>query len=183
MSWWASTGQTTRRHTPSNRRPWGTSSATGAWSFSLRLRDANSAIGRSVNTFVAPATYSTTTLAKGSSIASFAASVKLVAVKTFSTAMRAKLAFRSRLKGTICTIQAQRFVSLAHAAWKKWAWRWRWDADTKCIENASINSHWQTKRVHCAKPLIEGEAGLKCSKQIACEVLSTKLRYMKSLQW
>ena len=161
MSWWASTGQTTRRHTPSNRRPWGTSSATGAWSFSLRLRDANSAIGRSVNTFVAPATYSTTTLAKGSSIASFAASVKLAAVKTFSIAIHARLAFRSRSKMNICTITAPQFVSRAHSAWKKWAWRWHWDAVTKCIGNVSINSHWRTKLVHYAKPRIQGEAGLK----------------------
>ena len=183
MMWSASKVQTTRRLTLSTRRPWGMSSATGAWSFSLRLRAASSAVWLSANTFAALVTYSTTTRAKGSSTAISAASVKLAAVKTFSTAIRAKLAFRSRLKGTICTMQAQRFVSLAHAAWRKWAWRWRWDADTKCIENASINSHWQTKRVHCAKPLIEGEEGLKCSKQIACEVLSTKLRYIKSLQW
>ena len=180
MTWWASKVQTTRRLTPSTRRPWGMSSATSAWSFSLRLRAASSAIWRSANTFAVHVTYSTTTRAKGSSIASFAASVKLAAVKTFSTAIRAKLAFRSRRKVTICTIQAQPSVSHAHAASKKWAWRWRWDVDTKCIGNASINSHWPTKLVHYAKPRIQGEPGLKCSKQTACEVQLTKLRHTES---
>ena len=146
------------------------SCATGAWQFSLLRRAASSAILRSANTFAAYVIYSTTTRARGSSIASFAASVKLVAVKTFSTAIHAKLAFRSRRKVTICTIQAQPSVRNAHAATKKWAWRWRWDADTKCIGNASINSHWPTKLVHYVKPRIQGETGLKCSKQTACEV-------------